>query len=81
MVLVGLLCLTAITVAVSRLNLGVFRIWTALLIAAGKATLVLYFFMRMKSAGKAVLYTFAIAIITLATFISWIFFDIPYRYR
>ncbi len=79
LVLGALLVLTAVTVTASRLDLGPLRVWVALLIAAAKATLVLIFFMQIKKAGRAVTYTFAITIVTLAIFISFIFFDIAYR--
>jgi cytochrome c oxidase subunit 4 len=79
LVLAALLGLTTLTVTVSRWDLGVFRIWTAIFIAACKATLVLYFFMKLGRAGKVIGYTFTITIVLLAIFISFIFFDIAYR--
>jgi cytochrome c oxidase subunit 4 len=43
-----LLIMTAATVAVARVDLGVFNISVALLIAVAKATLVVLFFMHLK---------------------------------
>ena len=47
-VLVGLLFLTIITVAVSRLDFGSFNMLIAMAIAAVKASLVMTFFMHLK---------------------------------
>jgi cytochrome c oxidase subunit 4 len=79
LVLGGLLTLTALTVAVSRINLGYMKIWISLLIAAAKGTLVLIFFMQIRSVGKTVTVTFIVTLIILAIFISFIFFDIDFR--
>jgi len=79
MVLMALLCLTAITVYVSRIEAGFLKIPVALTIASAKTSLVLIYFMHMKMAGKAVLITFLVTIVTLAVFIGFIFFDIAYR--
>ena len=79
LVLLALLALTAVTVTVSRINLGGLRIATALTIAAVKATIVLIFFMHMRNAGRVVAVTFVITLVILAIFIGFIFFDIAYR--
>jgi cytochrome c oxidase subunit 4 len=78
-VLGALLTLTALTVAVSRINLGYMKIWISLLIAAAKGTLVLLFFMQIRSVGKAVSVTFIVTLVILALFIGLIFFDIDFR--
>ena len=49
-VFVVLLALTALTVLVARLDLGPLNTPVALVIAAGKATLVVLFFMHLKEA-------------------------------
>jgi cytochrome c oxidase subunit 4 len=49
---VGLLILTATTVAAAFVNLGVFNPVVALLIATIKATLVVLFFMHVKGASE-----------------------------
>jgi len=50
----GLVLLTGLTVAVSYVNLGVWNIVVALLIASAKATLVALYFMHLKSEGRLV---------------------------
>lgn len=51
---VALLILTATTVAVSYVNLGVMNVVVALVIASFKAALVALFFMRLKYENKLV---------------------------
>ena len=80
LVLAGLLCLTALTVAASRFNTGFLKAGVALAIATAKACLVLFFFMRLGAAGRAVARTLVITIAVLAIFIGFIFFDVAYRY-
>jgi cytochrome c oxidase subunit IV len=46
--LTALLVLTFFTVAVSWIDLGALNLWVALLIAAGKATLVVLYFMHLR---------------------------------
>lgn len=79
LVLGGLLCLTVVTVAAARVAPGPIRIWTALLIAASKATLVLLFFMHLRRAGRAVVVTFLATIGILAVSMAFIFWDIAFR--
>jgi cytochrome c oxidase subunit IV len=80
LVLAGLLCLTALTIAAARVNAGFFKIGVPLAIAAAKAMLVLFFFMRLGTAGRAVARTLVVTIAVLAIFIGFIFFDVAYRY-
>lgn len=79
LVCAALLCLTALTVWVSRQNLGSMKIAAALSIASVKATLVLLFFMNVRRAGTAVPIAFIATIMILAVLIIFIFFDIAYR--
>jgi cytochrome c oxidase subunit 4 len=55
----GLLVLTAATVAVSYLELGLLNVVVALLIASAKASLVALFFMHLKFENRLV-WTFAL---------------------
>jgi cytochrome c oxidase subunit 4 len=55
----GLLVLTAATVAVSYLDLGLLNVVVALLIASAKASLVALFFMHLKFENRLV-WTFAL---------------------
>lgn len=75
----ALLVLTAITVAVSRLDLGMLNIWAALGIACIKTSLVVAFFMHMKYENRLFRTFLLIALVTLATFIGLTFFDVLYR--
>ena len=79
LVLVCLLLLTAITVAVSRFDLGSLNIWAAVLIAAMKASLVLVFFMELKEEGRPIVRTFIITVVLLAIAIGFIFWDVAFR--
>jgi cytochrome c oxidase subunit 4 len=74
-----LLALTALTVWVSRLDLGVNRVWGALAIAALKGGLVIAFFMQMKYEGRLLRWLLFVALLTLAIFIGFTFFDVLYR--
>jgi cytochrome c oxidase subunit IV len=79
LVLAALLALTAITVTVSRINLGAFKIAASLTIASVKATIVLIFFMHIRQAGRAIVIAFIVTLVILAIFIGFTFFDIAYR--
>ena len=74
-----LLALTGLTVWVSRLDLGVNRVWGALAIASVKGGLVIAFFMHMKYEGKLLRWLLFVALLTLAIFIGFTFFDVLYR--
>jgi cytochrome c oxidase subunit 4 len=74
-----LLILTGITVAVSRLDLGAINIWAALGIATLKASLVVFYFMHLKSEPRLLVICLFVALLTLVTFIGLTFFDVLYR--
>jgi len=74
-----LLALTVLTIWVSRLDLGVNRVWGALAIASLKGGLVIAFFMHMKYEGKLLRWLLFVALLTLAIFIGFTFFDVLYR--
>lgn len=75
-----LLALTALTVWVSRLDLqGINHVWGSLAIAAIKAGLVIAFFMHMKYEGRLLRIVLFVALVTLAIFIGFTFFDVLYR--
>ena len=78
-VLLGLLALTAVTVAVSRIQLGALNVWAAILIASLKSSLVLLFFMHLKYEGRLIRTTFLVTIFTLAILISFLFWDVSFR--
>ena len=74
-----LLALTGLTIWVSRLDLGVNRVWGALAIASVKSGLVIAFFMHMKYEGRLLLWLLFFALAVLAIFIGLTFFDVLYR--
>lgn len=76
---VALLVLTAATISVSRIELGALHVWAALLIASVKSALVVAFFMHMKYENRAFKYCLLAALLTLAIFIGFTFFDVLYR--
>lgn len=76
---IALLILTAVTVAVSRIDLGPINIWAALGIACIKAALVTAFFMHLKYERLLLKLFFLGTLFTLAIFIGMTFFDVLYR--
>jgi cytochrome c oxidase subunit 4 len=78
-VLLGLLVLTVVTVAASRVHLGAFNVWVAILIASVKSSLVLLFFMHLKHEGRFIRTTFVVTVFTLAVLIAFLFWDVSFR--
>ena len=74
-----LLVLTAITVGVSRLDLGSLSLWTAMGIAGMKSALVLLFFMHLKYESWLIKGSFLLTIGVLALFIGFMFWDVAFR--
>jgi len=74
-----LLALTAMTVAITRMELGGYKVLGALTIACLKAGLVIAFFMHMKYEEKLLRWLLFLALVTLAIFIGFTFFDVLYR--
>jgi cytochrome c oxidase subunit 4 len=74
-----LLLLTALTVWVAHLHIGIAHIWGSLAIAALKAGLVIAFFMQMRYEGRLLRWLLFVALCTLAIFIGLTFFDLLYR--
>lgn len=74
-----LLALTALTVAITRIDLGGFKVAGALTIACIKAGLVIAFFMHMKYENRLLQILLFVAVVTLAIFIGLTFFDVLYR--
>jgi cytochrome c oxidase subunit IV len=75
----GLLALTALTVRVSRMDLGIGHVWASLAIASVKGGLVIAFFMHMRYEGRLLRWLLFVALLTLAIFIGITFFDVLYR--
>jgi cytochrome c oxidase subunit 4 len=74
-----LLALTALTVAITRLELGGYKVLAALTIACVKAGLVVAVFMHMKYEGRLLCWLLFLALSILAIFIGLTFFDVLYR--
>jgi cytochrome c oxidase subunit 4 len=74
-----LLALTALTVLITRVELGEFKIIGALTIACVKSGLVIAIFMHMKYEGWLLRILLFVALVTLAIFIGFTFFDVLYR--
>ncbi len=79
LVWVALMCLTALTVWVSRHEIGIGHVWGSLAIAAAKAGLVIAFFMHMRYEGWLLRGLLFLALVTLSIFIGFTFFDVLYR--
>lgn len=74
-----LLALTGLTVGITRLDLGAYKVWGALAIASLKAGLVIAIFMHMRYEGRLLRWLLFVTLLTLAIFIGFTFFDILYR--
>jgi cytochrome c oxidase subunit 4 len=74
-----LLALTALTVAITRVDLGGYKVLGALAIACLKAGLVIAVFMHMQYEGRLLRWLLFLALLTLAIFIGFTFFDVLYR--
>jgi len=76
---VALLVLTVITVAITRAELGALKVWAALAVASVKSALVIAVFMHMKYEARLFRIILFVALVTLAIFIGFTFFDVLYR--
>lgn len=75
----ALMALTALTVWVSRRNIGIGHVWGALAIASVKSALVIAYFMHMRYENNQLRWFLFIALLTLGIFIGFTFFDTVYR--
>ena len=75
----ALTALTALTVSITRVDLGGYKVIGALAIACLKAGLVIAVFMHMKYEGRLLRWLLFLAVTTLAIFIGFTFFDVLYR--
>ena len=74
-----LLALTVATVLITRADLGAAKVWAALGIASLKSGLVIAVFMHMKYEARLFRIILFVALVTLAIFIGFTFFDVLYR--
>lgn len=75
----ALLILTALTVLITRIEMGGSKVLGAMTIACLKSGLVIAFFMHMKYEGRLLRWLLFVALLTLAIFIGFTFFDVLYR--
>lgn len=79
LVWLGLVALTALTVALAGIGLGRWVIITALTIAGVKSTMVLYNFMHLRTEDRVFRIFVAVALLTFTIFIVLTFFDYAFR--
>jgi cytochrome c oxidase subunit 4 len=75
----GLICLTALTITVARIDLGFWNVVAALGIATVKALLVILFFMHLKYERRLFMWFLLLACLVLAIFIGLTFCDLAFR--
>lgn len=80
LVWIGLLSLTAVTVAVAGINLGSLALTVALIIATVKSLFVVNFFMHVKFDNKVIKIFIGICMIVLVTVLILTFFDLTFRF-
>lgn len=80
LVWLGLLSLTAITVAVAGINLGSLALTVALIIATVKSMFVVNFFMHLKFDNKVLKIFIGICIIVFVIVLILTFFDLTFRF-
>src|ERR1035441_9647534 len=75
----ALIDLTALTVLITRVDPGRYKVAGALVIACTKVGLVMLLFMHMKYEGRLLRWLLFIPLATLALFIGLTFFDVLFR--
>ena len=75
----ALLVLTAVTVTVAGLHLGAFSVFSSIAIAAVKASLVLFFFMRLKYEPLIFRVMLLAAVATITVIMALTFADVAFR--
>lgn len=75
----ALLVLTGITVGVSYLDMQRFTVFTAMLVATIKATLVILFFMHIRYERPIIKWMIVFTLVTFAVFIILTFSDYSFR--
>jgi cytochrome c oxidase subunit 4 len=78
-VFVGLVILTIVTVVSSRVSLGALAVPVALVIAIGKASLVVVFFMALKWDNRVNGVVLALGVLFVSIFLIFTLFDTAFR--
>ena len=76
-----LVVLTVVTVGVTYLDMKKFAIFTALVIASCKASLVLLYFMHLRYESRMFTIMLLVGVGTFAIFIGLTFADVAYRFH
>ncbi len=76
---VGLVLLTVITVSASYLDMKKFTVFTVMLIATVKASLVLLYFMHIRFENKIFMIMILVVLAVFSVFVALTFSDYPYR--
>jgi cytochrome c oxidase subunit 4 len=79
LVWLALVVLTGVTVTVAGLNLGNLSVLGAILIAAAKSSLVVWFFMHIKYEDRVFKIMLGVAVLTLAIIMLLTFVDVSFR--
>ncbi|MBK6507645.1 MAG: cytochrome C oxidase subunit IV family protein [Ignavibacteria bacterium] len=80
LVWIGLLSLTAVTVAVAGINLGSLALTVALIIATVKSLFVVNFFMHVKFDNKVVKIFIGVCMLIFVIVLILTFFDLTFRF-
>ena len=75
----ALLLLTGLTIGVSSIEMYRWHVFTAMLIATVKVSLVILYFMHVRFENKLIWTMILVALITYATFVGLTFADYYYR--
>jgi len=78
-VAVALIVLLALTAWLSKVDLGVWNVWAAMLIAVAKAMLVVTFFMEMKVSPRLMWLAAAMGVFWLGLLVGGILIDVGTR--
>jgi cytochrome c oxidase subunit 4 len=76
---IALLCLTGLTIKAAQMQMGGWSMVANIAIASAKASLVLWFFMHLKSEKRLFKLLFFVPLMTISIIIGLTFFDIWYR--
>ena len=76
---IALVCLTGVTLGVTYLDMGKWAIFTAILVATTKASLVALYFMHLKYEARIIRVILLVTLASFAVFFILVFTDYPFR--